>query len=45
MLDKRKEQNDGQMPDVAVPETSAFPDVNFDGSAVSGNGSKDDLPF
>src|SRR4051812_26665174 len=45
MLDKRKEQNDGQVPDTAIQEAGGFPDVNFDHGTVAGNVSKDDLPF
>jgi len=43
MLDKRKEQPDGQH-DAPPVDSPAFPDMNFDNSAV-GNITKDDLPF
>src|SRR6201997_4262098 len=41
MLDKRKEQTDGQS-EATMPEANSFPDVNFDGNSM---GTKDDLPF
>jgi len=43
MLDKRKEQPDGQ-PD-GTPEANGLPDMNFDSGSMAGNITKDDLPF
>jgi single-strand DNA-binding protein len=43
MLDKRKEQTDGQTQDTPIQETGTFPG-NFDNSGIA-EASKDDLPF
>ncbi len=45
MLDKRKEQTEGQTTEATVQESSSFPDVNFDNGGIPGNVTKDDLPF
>src|SRR4051812_16603922 len=44
MLDKRKEQTDGQA-ETPAADTSSFPDMNFENGGIAGNVSKDDLPF
>ena len=45
MLDKRKENTDQPAVEASTPENGSFPDINFDGSALPGSISKDDLPF
>jgi single-strand DNA-binding protein len=44
MLDKRKEQNDGQGHETPAHEAGSFPD-HFDNNGVAGAVTKDDLPF
>lgn len=47
MLDKRKEQTDGQHDghSTETNETTGFPDINFESGSAAGNITKDDLPF
>jgi single-strand DNA-binding protein len=45
MLDKRKDNNDLPGGDSVHHENAAVPDMNFDKGGVTGNISKDDLPF
>ena len=45
MLDKRKEHTDQPAMETTTPESSSFPDLNFDSNPVPGNVTKDDLPF
>ena len=45
MLDKRKEQNENNHIEPTAPDNGNFPDINFDGGTITGNISKDDLPF
>ena len=46
MLDKRKEQSNGQPQETPAQETGSFPDINFENSGgIPGNITKDDLPF
>jgi len=44
MLDKRKEHGEGSNGETAAPESTSFPDMNFD-SGIPGGTTKDDLPF
>jgi len=45
MLDKRKESNEGPGGDSVPHESASVPDMNFDNGSISGNITKDDLPF
>lgn len=44
MLDRRKEQSENG-PDTPAADTAPLPDMNFDSGGLTGNISKDDLPF
>jgi single-strand DNA-binding protein len=45
MLDKRKEHGEGHNGEAAAPESTAFPDMNFESGAPPSGAPKDDLPF
>jgi single-strand DNA-binding protein len=46
MLDKRKDNNEMHAGETATQhESAAIPDMNFDNGGVTGNITKDDLPF
>jgi single-strand DNA-binding protein len=44
MLDRRKDQTESA-PEAAAADNAPIPDVNFDNGGLTGNISKDDLPF